>query len=183
MAFEQAAKFVVEELVIRDNGAITFPDDTQQTTAFVGDTTPLPKYGVVTKMDSGTITIETQDEYQSTGVTGVLDALNDGVSVGTTDTFAIKNTSGATRIFDITGSIDVTAGATAVVVGIKLAKNGTPIAASECRAHSPSNLTAKLVNGFIVSLAPNDEVSLVVANFTDTTSLTFLRGRIIARTV
>lgn len=183
MAFEQAAKFVVEELVVRDNGAITFPDATQQTTAYTGDTTPLPKYGVVTKMDTATITIAEQDEYQSTGVTGVLDALNSGVSLGTDDTFAIKNTSGETRIFDITGSVDVTAGASAVVVGIKLAKNGTEIDASECRAWSPANQSGKLVNGFIVSLAPNDEISLVIANFTSGANLTFLRGRIIARTV
>ena len=33
MAFQQAAKFVVEELVIRDNGAITYPDGTTQSTA------------------------------------------------------------------------------------------------------------------------------------------------------
>ena len=36
MAFEQAAKFVVEELVIRHNGAIAFPDGTVQDSALVG---------------------------------------------------------------------------------------------------------------------------------------------------
>jgi len=183
MAFEQAAKFVVEELVVRDNGAITFPDNTVQTTAYVGDATPLPKYGVVSKMDSGSIVIEEQGEYQSTGLTGVLDALNDGVSLGTADTFAIKNTSGETRIFDITGSIDVGVGGTLVNVGIILAKNGVPIAGSECKAWSPVNQAAKLVNGFLVELAPNDEVALFIANFTNTTTMTLFRGRIIARTI
>lgn len=38
MAFEQASKFVVEELVIKDNGAIGFPDGSVQTTAYVGST-------------------------------------------------------------------------------------------------------------------------------------------------
>jgi hypothetical protein len=33
MAFEQASKFVVDELIIRDNGAITYPDGTIQSTA------------------------------------------------------------------------------------------------------------------------------------------------------
>lgn len=183
MAFEQSAKFVTQELVIKDNGAISFPDSTRQTTAYTGDATPLPRYGVVTKMNSETVTIDEQSTYQSTGVTGVLSTLQSGVSLGTTDTFAIKNTSGATRIFDITGSIDTTANAETVVVGVKLAKNGVPIDGSECRAWSPANQTAKLVTGFLIELAANDEVSLVIANFTNDSNLTFLRGRIIARTV
>jgi hypothetical protein len=183
MAFQQAAKFVVEELVIRDNGAVTFPDSTVQTTAYTGDLSPLARYGQVSKMDNGTITIATQSTYQSTGLTATLDSLASGIARGTTNTFAIKNTSGETRIFDIFASMDADTSATTSVVGIGLAKNGTFINSTECRAWAVANQSAKLVSSWMIELAPNDEVALFVANFTGTGSLNFLRGKIVARTV
>ena len=182
MAFEQAAKFVVEELVIRDNGAVTFPDSTVQTTAYTGDLSPLARYGQVSKMDNGTITIATQSTYQSTGLSATLDSIQSGIAIGTTDTFAIKNTSGETRIFDIFASMDCDTAATNVV-GIGLAKNGTFIAPTECRAWAVINQSAKLVSSWMIQLAPNDEVALYVANFSAEADITFLRGKIVARTV
>ena len=184
MAFEQAAKFVVEELVIRDNGAVTFPDNTVQTTAYVGDLTLAPKYGLASKMTSGTITIAEAETYQSTGLTATLDALNSGISLGTTDAFGLKNTSGVTRIFDVMGSIDMgVAGAGDKIIGIKLALNGVPIDGSECRAWSIGGKAGKLVTFYLVEMEPDDEVSLFVANISTNDNISFSRGRIVARTI
>jgi hypothetical protein len=183
MSFQKVPKFVVEELVIKDNGAVTFPDDTVQTTAYTGDLSPLSRYGQVSKMNNGTITIATQSTYQSTGLTATLDSIASGVALGTTNTFAIKNTSGETRIFDIYASMDADTGATTSVLGIGLAKNGTFVNSTECRAWAIANQSAKLVSSWMIELAPNDELALFVANFTGTGTVNFLRGRIVARTV
>ena len=139
-------------------------------------------YGQVGKVDSGTITIASANTYQSTGLTATLVAPTLGVSLGTTDTFAVKNTSGKTRVFQIVASMDCNTAATNVV-GIQLALNGVDIPESNCRAWAVVNQSAKLITTFLVEMEDDDEVSLRVANHSGTGDITFLRGRVVATTV
>ena len=139
--------------------------------------------GQVSKMDSGTITITTQGVYVSTGLTGTFDSTTaNGMALGTVNTFAVKNTSGSTRLMQIYGSIDAkTASGNNKVLGIKLAKNGTPIDQTECRAFTGSGSEeAKLVTNWIISMAANDEVALFIANQSGTENISFGRGRLVA---
>jgi hypothetical protein len=139
--------------------------------------------GQVSKMDSGTISGLTQDVYQSTGLTATLDSSTaSGVVLGTTNTFAIKNTSGETRVVKVFASMDASAGNNQLL-GIRLAKNGTTIPETECRSNTSSNNFAKLVTNWMVSLANNDEIALFVANHSNTTNISFQRGRIVAISV
>jgi hypothetical protein len=147
------------------------------------ETSIVSYYGQVGKQTQSTITIGTAGAYQSTGITATLDTLaNSGISLGTTDTFAVKNTSGETRVFQITASMDCLTAADAAI-GIKLALNGTPIDDSDCRAWAVEDYTAKLVTTWLVELDDDDEVALFVANHTDTANVTFIRGRVVATTV
>lgn len=137
--------------------------------------------GQASKQTSGTIAIGASSTYQSTGLTATFDDDSDyQTSLGTTDSFAIKNTSGATKLFMVQASMDATAGNNQTL-GIKLAKNGTGIDQSECRAFTGSgDQVAKLFCFWMVSLANNDEVALYVANIGNTTDIAFQRGRISA---
>jgi hypothetical protein len=147
------------------------------------ETSTVTYYGQVGEQSQSTITISTAGTYQSTGITATLDTLaNSGISLGTTDAFAVKNTSGETRVFQITASMDCLTAADAAI-GIKLALNGTPIDASDCRAWAVEDYTAKLVTTWLIELDDDDEVALFVANHTDTANVTFLRGRVVAATV
>ena len=142
--------------------------------------------GQVSKMDAGTINIVTQSVYVSTGLTGTLDATTaNGIELGTTDTFAVKNTSGSTKLMQIYGSIDAqTATGNNKILGIKLAKNGTAIDQTECRAFTGSgNEEAKLVTNWMISMAANDEVALFIANHSSNVDITFARGRLVATQV
>jgi hypothetical protein len=140
-------------------------------------------YGQVSKITSGTINIATAGTYQSTGLTATLDTESYGISLGTTDTFAIKNTSGETLLVKIYGSADIDAGNNKVL-GIKLALNGTPVDNTECNAPTGNGASfAKLITNWMIELAPNDEVALYVTNKTNTGNVTFLRGRLVASTV
>jgi len=139
-------------------------------------------YGQVGKVDVGTITIDSANTYQSTGLTATLVPPASGISLGTTDTFAVKNTSGKTRVFQIVASMDCNTAATNVV-GIQLALNGVDIPESNCRAWAVINQSAKLVTTFLVEMEDDDEVSLRVANHSGTGTITFLRGRIVVTTV
>ena len=139
--------------------------------------------GQVSKMDAGTIAITTQSVYVSTGLTGTFDSTTaNGMTLGTTNTFAVKNTSGATRLMQIYGSIDAkTATGNNKVLGIKLAKNGTAIDQTECRAFTGSGAEeAKLVTNWIISMAANDEVALFIANQSGTENITLGRARLVA---
>ena len=142
--------------------------------------------GQVSKMDSGTITITTQSVYVTTGLTGTFDSTTaNGMTLGTTNTFAVKNTSGATKLMQIYGSIDAkTATGNNKVLGIKLAKNGAAIDQTECRAFTGSgNDEAKLVTNWIISMAANDEVALFITNHSGTEDISFGRGRLVATEV
>lgn len=137
--------------------------------------------GQASKMTSGTITIATAATYQSTGLTATFDSSTAyGMTLGTTDLFGLKNTSGASRLCMVQASMDASAGNNHTL-GISLAKNGAVISQSECRAFTGSNTQiTKLLCFWMVQLAANDEVAMFVANHNDTTPISFQRGRISA---
>ena len=178
-------------------GEIAAETDTLRFKVGTGSTawTSLPYYnpaeidlvrGQASKMDAGTITITTQSVYVTTGLTGTFDtATASGMTLGTTNTFAVKNTSGATKLVQIYGSIDAkTATGNNHILGIKLAKNGTAIDQTECRAFTGSgSQEAKLVTNWMVSMAANDEVALFIANHSGTENISFGRGRLVATEV
>ena len=140
--------------------------------------------GQCSKMTDGTIDITTEGAYISTGLTATLDTDTAyGMVIGTDDTFGLRNTSGGTKLFRIYGSIDATDGNNSTL-GVKLAKNGVAIDNSECRAFTGSNAQeAKLVTSWMVELDDGDEISLMIANHSNTTDIILKRGRIVASEV
>lgn len=172
------------------NGELGIETDTRRIKVGDGSSTwtALPYYlegvlvrGQASRMTSGTITIATAGIYQSTGLSATFDGTTAyGTSLATTNLFGLRNTSSATRLFMVQASMDASAGNNHTL-GIKLAKNGVAIDQSECRAYSGSNAQiAKLFCFWMIELAANDEVSIFTTNHTDTTSISFQRGRISA---
>jgi len=140
-------------------------------------------YGQISRTTSGTVTIAATGDFQSTGLTATLDSANsDGISLGSTDEFAIKNTSGKTIRYRVFASMDCSTVDTNAV-GIKLALNGVPINESDCRAWALEDRTAKLVTSWIVEMEDDDEVALFVANISEDSDINFIRGRILASSV
>jgi hypothetical protein len=140
--------------------------------------------GQASKMDAGTIMVAESGVYASTGLTAAIDAATaSGMTLGTVDAFGLKNTSGTTKLLRFFGSIDAVPGNNETV-GIKLALNGNAIAETECRAFKAAGASvAKLVTSWMIELENEDEVSLLIANHTSTTSVGFQRGRIVASEV
>ena len=137
--------------------------------------------GQASKMTSGTIAIGTAGTYQSTGLTATFDSATDyQMTLGTADTFGLKNDSGVSKLFMVQASMDASAGNNHTL-GISLAKNGSVISQSECRAFTGSNTQiTKLFCFWMIELADGDEVAMFVANHNDTSSISFQRGRISA---
>ena len=142
--------------------------------------------GQVSKTDAGTIDIVTQGVYVSTGLTGTFDSTTaNGMTLGTVNAFAVKNTSGATKLMQIYGSIDATTvSGNNKILGIKLGKNSVPIDATECRAFTGSGgHEAKLVTNWMISMDPTDEVALLIANHSGTEDIALGRARLVATEV
>jgi hypothetical protein len=146
--------------------------------------TRAPVRGQLSRVTTGEIDIETQGTYVSTGLEATLDSTTaSGMVRGTVDAFGLRNTSGATRLMRFYGSIDAADGNNKTM-GIKLALNGTPIDATECRAFTSSGgAEAKLVTSWMISMAANDEVSLFIANHSDTSNIELRRARLVASEV
>ncbi len=122
--------------------------------------------------------------YVAMAVTGTFDTVQSyGTSAPTTASFGVKNTSGKTRLFTIIATADIQASGQ-IAVGLKLAKNGTPDDRTECRAPTGNTLSfAKVMTQWMLELAEGDEVSMFVANHSDTGDLTIDRCKIVAFTL
>lgn len=142
--------------------------------------------GQASRMVDGLVTGLTQGVYVSTGLTATFDSATAyGMTLGTSDLFGLKNTSGMNKLMRFYGSIDArTAADNNKVLGVQLAKNGTAIPQTECRAFTGGNTEeATLVTSWIINMNVNDEVSLLIANHSDNGNISFKRGRIIASEV
>lgn len=138
-------------------------------------------YGQIFYPGGGSVPISTAGTYVATGLTATLDtSVSEGIGLGVTDKMGVKNISGYKIRVPIYASYDGDAGNNKVL-GLKLGINGTPIDETECRAASGSvRQEAKLVTRWIVELEPDDEVSIFVANFTDTANVNIARARVVA---
>jgi hypothetical protein len=139
--------------------------------------------GQVSNTTGGTA-IVTQNVFSSTTLVGTLDiGVTTGMGLSTTNNFGLKNTSGTTRIFRFYGSVDARGANPNHTLGIRLAKNGTSITETECRAYATSNAEAKLVTSWMIELNDNDEINIMMTSFAESEIITIGRGRLVASTV
>lgn len=140
-------------------------------------------YGQISRITEGQTSV-TQGVYQSTGLVGALDTENSGLTLGTADQLAIKNTSGRELLVKIYASADIASGNNQIL-GIKLALNSNPIDQTECRSYTGTGAAnfAKLVTNWMVRMQLGDEVALYITDHTTSGTLTVQRCRMVATSV
>ena len=145
----------------------------------------LPMFGAVSRTTAGTVETPLQETYYPTGISANFYSESNLMTQGTAGTFALKSTSDEDRLLWFYASYDAkTVSGNNKVLGIKLAKNGTPIDETECRAFTGSSAEeAKLVTSWIIPMSKNDEIELYIANITGTENIQVSRGRVIAHDV
>jgi hypothetical protein len=128
--------------------------------------------------------IVTAGVFYEAGINGVLDTTTVVNFVATNNNrIGLQYTGSNSRIFSFYGSYDGVAGNNQMLA-IRLAKNGTSIPETECRAFTASNSQeAKLVCSWMITLSTNDIVSLVLANPDHTTDITIKRARLVANAI
>ena len=129
-------------------------------------------YGVETQ-----VTINTTGVYVDLPVTGTLNDLSVGAA-SAVGKLGLKNVSQKPYIVEVTGTADLEAKGSSKEMGLRLVKNGTALNGGECRATVSNNTIGKLHSFAIVEVEPGDEVTMQIANFTNTSNPDFERGRI-----
>jgi hypothetical protein len=139
-------------------------------------------FGQISRQSDGTVTVAATSTFYAIDLAGTVDTANaNGVVAGVLEDLALKNDTGETLLFTVIGSCDVTS-ANNELIGIRLAVDGVPIAATECRAQTGTNNYAKLLSQWMVELAPGEEVSIHIANFSTTQDITVKRAKVVAFT-
>ena len=126
--------------------------------------------------NSSTMSITTS--YQKVSIATTLDsASNIGFANPTAGTLEYET--GETRFFNIIGTIDVenTTGGH-FEVSIKIAKNGTPIDATQCNATIPNNGVGKLHSMWMLELAASDTIEIHLAKATGSATVIPVRMRV-----
>lgn len=123
------------------------------------------------------VTIDTAGVYVDLPFTGTLNDLSVGAA-SVDSKLGLKNVSPKSYIVQVKGTADVEAKGSSKEMGLRLVKNGTDINGGECRATVANSTIGKLHSFAIVEVEPGDEVTMQIANFTNTNNPDFERGRI-----
>lgn len=129
-----------------------------------------------------TVPITTAGTYVAINESGTLDSdvTFNMVQSGSPNVTGVKNDTNQTRTVVVIATYDGKCGNNNAM-GLKLALNGTPIDATECRSFAGSSgQVGKTMTQWIMKLEPGDEVSMYAANIDTTDDLEIERFKMIA---
>lgn len=140
----------------------------------------LPRGQISITSNTTATVITTINTYVQAGIVGALDTDTDiDFTALNTGKFGVKYTGTETKTFWISAATEATDGNNNIF-SLRLAKNGTSIAATESHGHTGSSgVEAVMSTTWMITLANNDEVSLMLANVSNTDDLTIKRARLV----
>jgi hypothetical protein len=158
--------------------------DTQNSIRQLNIAIPQPMRGMLWNQTGTTVTIATAGVYVPLGLAGTLDT--DGtfnMVAGTVNPSGLKNNTNQARTLVFIATYDGKAGDNNAI-GLKLALNGVPIDATECRSFAgDGGQVGKTFTQFTLRMQPDDEVSMWVSGINGTTDLTVERYRLLAHAI
>jgi hypothetical protein len=147
--------------------------------------TPQPMRGLLTRQTTGTVTITTAGVYVPMNLAGTLDTdvSFNLVASGAPNVSGFKNDTDQTRTVVIIATYDGKGGNNNAI-GLKLALNGVPIDATECRTFGGgTGQVGKAMTQYMMRLAPDDEITMMAANIDATTNITVERFKLLAHAI
>lgn len=144
-----------------------------------------PMRAMLWRQTDTTVTITTSGVYVPINAAGTLDAdvsFNTSAS-GAPNVTGVKNITNQTRTVVIVATYDGRGGNNQAM-GLKLALNGAPIDATECRSFAgPNGQFGKTMTQWMLKLEPGDEVTMLAANIDTTDDLIISRYKMLAHAV
>lgn len=144
-----------------------------------------PMRAMLWRQTNTTVTITTAGVYVPINAAGTLDpsVTFNMVASGAPNVTGIKNDTNQTRTMVIVATYDGRAGNNEAI-GLKLALNGTPIDATECRSFAGSSgQFGKTMTQWMMKLEPGDEVTMLAANIDTTNNITIARYKMLAHAI
>ncbi len=143
-----------------------------------------PMRAVLWNQTGGTVTVTTAGTYYPVNIAGTLDPdATFNMAAGTTNVSGLKNNTDQARTIVFIATYDGRAGNNNAI-GLKLALNGVPIDATECRSFAGSgDRVGKAMTQWIERVEPGDEVSMWVASIDTTDDVEIERFKLLAHAV
>ena len=132
-------------------------------------------HGLVYYNTQTEVTIDAAGTYVDLPFTGTLGEAEGVASVA--GKLGLKNVSQKSYLVDVTATADLEAKGSSKEMGLRIVKNGASLDGGECRATVANNTIGKLHSFGIVLVEPGDELTIQIANFTNTSNPDFERGR------
>jgi hypothetical protein len=132
-------------------------------------------HGLVYYTTQTEVTIATAGTYVDLPFTGTLGEAKGVASVS--GKLGLKNISPKAYWVDVTATADLEAKGSAKEMGLRIVKNGVDLDGAECRATVATGYIGKLHSFGIVRVEPGDELTMQIANFSNTNNPDFERGR------
>jgi hypothetical protein len=152
--------------------------------SYIDSLTIAPAYGQCSRTTNSSIAIAQAGAYVPINLAATLDTANSvQFALVNSGGLGLKYTGEFTRAIKFYASVDA-GGSPNKTYGIRLAVNTQTVPQTECRAFHPAGAAeAKLVTSWILTLDPDDEVQIYITNHTDTTAISFQRGRVVASSI
>ena len=144
-----------------------------------------PMRAMLWRQTSTTVTITTAGVYVPINAAGTLDSdvTFNMVASGAPNVSGVKNDTNQTRTVVVVATYDGRGGNNQAM-GLKLALNGTPIDATECRSFAGSSgQFGKTMTQWMMKLEPDDEVTMLAANIDTTDNLTISRYKMLVHAI
>lgn len=143
-----------------------------------------PMRAVLWRQTTGTVTITTAGTYYPINLSGSMDTdASFNMQSGLVNATGVINTTDQARTVVFIATYDGKCGNNNAM-GLKLALNGTPIDATECRSFGGSTgQVGKTMTQWIERVEPGDEVSMWAANIDTTDDLVIDRFKLLAHAV
>ena len=143
-----------------------------------------PMRAVLWNQTGGTVTVSAAGTYYPINIAGTLDPdATFNMTAGTTNVSSLVNDTNQARTVVFIATYDGKCGNNNAM-GLKLALNGTPIDATECRSFAGSaDQVGKTMTQWIERVEPGDEVSMWAANIDTTDDLVIERFKFLAHAV
>ena len=146
---------------------------------------PQPMRAVLWRQTTGTVTVTVAGTYYPINLAGTLDtdATFNMVASGSPNVTGVKNDTDQARTVVFVATFDGKCGNNNAM-GLKLALNGTPIDATECRSFAGSSgQVGKTMTQWIERMEPGDEVTMLGANIDTTDDLVLDRFKLMAHAI
>jgi len=146
--------------------------------------TPAPMRAVLWNQTGGTVSVSVAGTYYPLNIAGTLDTdATFNMTAGTTNASGLVNDTDQARTVVFIATYDGKGGNNNAI-GLKLALNGVPIDATECRSFGgASGQVGKTMTQWIERVQPGDEVSMWGANIDATDDLVIERFKLLAHAV